>query len=215
MSRWRHRTALTGVAAAIVVVLAGCAPAPAAPTAATTSAPATPVDTPTPTPTLNLDDPASWLIDFTSVGPVTLGSPIADQPANMTHFTNQIDPASGSNGQLWSAPATPSIGIAPPEGDNSSPNIGSISVIGYSASSTATESAANSPKTARGIGTGSTINAMLAAYPGIEKTGTYSDLTDFYGVPDGSGHWIVFVTRNDLGLIITIHVGTSKVQPGD
>uniref|UniRef100_UPI003704B19C hypothetical protein n=1 Tax=Vibrio cidicii TaxID=1763883 RepID=UPI003704B19C len=69
------------------------------------------------------------------------------------------------------------------------------------------------PRTDRGIGIGSTAQDLFTAYPGIPKTGTYADVTDYYGLNDGARTWIVFAVLH--GTVARITVGPSSTMPSE
>lgn len=197
-----------------VLLIAGCAGEPASdePAAAspstTPSAPAeTAVQTPaTPAPAeLNLDDPHSWVIDYTGIGPLTLQGKVTDEAASATTFTTTLQ-----DGCPWVTALDktdfPSIWLPDPA------DTGVIDQIVLQAWGLAPTVAANSPATTAGIGIGATLDQITAAYPDIEQNdGRYAP---FYSLPDGSGHWINFALSTD-GVVDTIVVRDSAVMDSE
>jgi len=197
-----------------VLLTAGCAGEPAndEPAAASpSSTPSAPAETSTPTPAtpapteVNLDDPHSWLIDYTGIGPLTLQGQLADQAASATSFTSTLQ-----DGCPWVTALDkadfPSIWLPDPS------DTGVIEQIVLQAWGSAPTLAANSPQTAAGIGIGATLDQIEAAYPDIEKNdGRYAP---FYSLPDGSGHWINFALSTD-GVVDTIVVRDSALMDSE
>lgn len=205
-----HRHGSIAALAVGVLLIAGCAgepatvePAAASPSATSSAAAETATATPAaPEPAvLNLDDPRSWLIDYTAIGPLTLQGQLADQATSMTAFTTTVQ-----EGCPWETAFDkadfPSIWIPDPS------DTGVVEQIVLQAWGSAPTVAANSPQTSAGIGIGATLDQIEAAYPDIEQNdGRYAP---FYSMPDGSGHWINFGLSTD-GMVDTIVVRDSPL----
>jgi len=205
-----HQHGTIAALAVGVLLITGCAGEPAGdePAAASpSSGPSTPAETAVPTPAapapaeLNLDDPRSWLIDYTAIGPLTLQGQLADQATAMTAFTTTVQ-----EGCPWETAFDkadfPSIWIPDPS------DTGVVEQIVLQAWGSAPTVAANSPQTSAGIGIGATLDQIEAAYPDIEQNdGRYAP---FYSLPDGSGHWINFGLSAD-GVVDTIVVRDSAL----
>ena len=215
---------LLSLSAISVLLVTGCAAqAEPEPTTMPSTASATPTATPTPTaaaptaepaptaaapapaPALNLDDPRSWIISFTAVGPLDLGVSLNDQIPSMTAFT-----ANAQDACPWvmsfERPGTPSIWI-PDYTDTG--DIKQIVVQGWGS---AANVAGTSPQTAGGIGIGATVDELRAAHPETaEVAGKYAP---HYSLSDGAGHWTNFAA-DDAGLIDTIVVGNSQVMDSE
>lgn len=180
---------------------------------------ATPV--PTPTPTLDLADPSTWTITFDGVGPLTIGG---DQTQQLTpmHVAFDGEPSPGSNiavcptiffrrhSQIPNAPSLLSRGA---------PAGGTVDLVGVgdgSISQTGSDLAtliANSPKTAKGIGIGQTLEQLRAAYPGIAKVGVGYSGT-IYAIENAQGEWMSFGVP-ESGLIVDITVSRDAMPPSE
>lgn len=209
-----HRRGTIALLAVGVLLMAGCAGEPAGeePAAASPSTtPSAPAETTVPTPAtpataeLNLDDPHSWVIDYTGIGPLTLQGKVADEAASATAFTTTLQ-----DGCPWVTALDktdfPSIWLPDPAAT------GVIDQIVLQAWGSAPTVAANSPATSAGIGIGATLDQITAAYPDIEQNdGRYAP---FYSLPDGSGHWINFALSAD-GIVDTIVVRDSALMDSE
>ena len=208
----RARLPVAAIVAVSTVLLAGCAgqqstsvPVPG-PTLSDHSTDSTNSPTPAPEPTstsavANPDDPRSWLIGFTGIGPLALGQPITEGATAMTAFTN-----AGQDACPWvtafDKSGFPSIWIPDPSG------AGVVEQIVLQAwGSPGTVVAANSPRTSSGIGIGATLGELKTAYPELsKKEGKYAP---HYSLPDDGGSWINFGVNNQ-GVVDSIVVRTSS-----
>lgn len=147
---------------------------------------ATPTPTPAPVPEADAADPTTWTITFTSIGPATLGS---DRAATRTLFPSLTDDTNplciGDYTSLTMAGVNLLL-----LGGQTAPD----SVAGLQASG---DDFSVSPTTDAGIGLGSSLEQLQAAYPGIEISTTGS-VSSQGSVTDGAGHWIAFALINDL-----------------
>lgn len=150
-----RRTVLLSATLIGLVALAGCsAPVP------TPSTSPTPTSTPSTDP-IDLDDPSSWVIDFESVGPVEFGEDAADARESLSHFEETT--LEECRVAMFEAPATPALWIVPPsDGDPSS-----LRGIVLTAEGDPGAAAPGSPTTEEGIGVGSTVDDLKAAYPDL------------------------------------------------
>lgn len=204
-----HRHGTIAALAVGVLLVAGCAGEPAGEQAASEkpaagAASTAPTETPEPSATpapaeVNPDDPSSWIIDYTAIGPLTLQGQLADQATSTTAFTTTVQ-----DGCPWVTALDkadfPSIWLPDPS------DTGVVEQIVLQAWGSVPTVAANSPQTSAGIGIGATLDQVTVAYPDIEQNdGTYAP---FYSLPDGSGHWINFGLSAD-GLVDTIVVRDS------
>jgi hypothetical protein len=213
------------VAAAVgVLLLAGCTNAneltdagssptrsasPSATPAATAPlASASPAPTPSATPTappVDIDDPNTWTIEFTTLGPLTRGTPASEATPSMTAFTTVVQ-----EGCTWitgyDKPEFPSIWLVATQESEVSAQIVLQKWGG------AAPVAPNSPRTLEGIGIGSTDDELTTAYPTISVVeGTYGP---HYSLTDGAGNYLNF-DITDEGLIDTIVLDTKPDMAGE
>lgn len=191
-----------------VVLLAGCAPTtPALSDTALPEPEVSATQSPTPpAPAIDLADPSSWIIDFSGVGPLTIGGSLAEQRQSMTAFTDRSGPDCLVG--MFHQTGSPSIWVHPGNDDS----IDSIALGGaiFGGPQVGDISAA-SPKTVEGIGVGATVDALRAAYPGLEETGSYNFLT-YYGVA-GTSNWMVFWVAD--GVVDGVSIGPNSVPPSE
>ncbi|WP_144765804.1 hypothetical protein [Curtobacterium sp. 9128] len=207
-----------GVALGMIPQPFAAAPAPSAPAAPVepsetptrSSAPVVNEPTSTPTPTrkpFTLDDPTSWTIGFDEVGPVALGAPVAgeldDLDAAYTRETDEFcsnpDVFFFSNGAEQGLVVT-AVG-------------GTVFGVTVGGNERPDQPLGTGPTTAEGVGVGSTLAQLRAAYPDLEPLPN----TQSYGLPqwttsDGSRH-ITFVLADDDGPVKTIWVSTNPNPP--
>ncbi|PPL15021.1 hypothetical protein [Microterricola pindariensis] len=188
----RTRGLVLVAAASAILLLTGCATAQtgaAVPGASIppSAAPVAPSPTPTPTPTAP-EEPAAWTIGFDSVGPITLGSEIASVERSMDGFTRAVYEGCESVVSFEKA-HVPTIVIPDRLGTGLVEQIvlmGNVDEPGL---------AEGAPRTVEGIGVGSSLAELRAAYPDIEFQG--DPPTPHYGLSDDTGHWILFTLYED------------------
>jgi hypothetical protein len=148
-------------------------PSPTEPAAPSTPAAAPVEETPDPTPTASatptkgafaLDDPSTWTISGTEMGPVAIGGPRAGEtddlvPAYQNDIGNQV--CSEGIGSAWRRTDAPNLVIWSRD----------EVVIGVSVWTRNDEvlPAMTGPTTSKGIGVGSTLDELHAAYPGATE----------------------------------------------
>ncbi len=187
-----------GAALAAVLVLSGCVAEPAPAPAPTTSS-ASPVLTPSPTPTespgpgagtptpgaepswpaYDPADPSTWTIDFSGIGPFTLGESLEEQAAAFDGIP--FDDCGNSAVASYSSPGV--WFAASRSGDDSG------DVVLVYATTSQDQPGTPGPHTTAGIRSGDSIGALLAAYPGIRAH--MGALSPHYFLTDGST-WINF-----------------------
>ncbi len=186
--------AVAGLAAAAALALAACAgtgtgtdpgstpfPIPsvtasvpmitATPPATPTDAPAT--DAPQPAPASDPADPSTWTIGFDGIGPITLGTPLSEVDAIVAP-TDSCRPGVDS---FFDSTVVASTDGGAGEGDAATVGL----VISQSV---AKSSVTGIPTTAEGIGVGSTIDELLAAYPDAEPYEAVNSTA--YRITDGT-----------------------------
>lgn len=152
---------------------------------------------------MDLADPESWLIGFTSVGPLAIGDEISATSRSMTAFSSSAVFEGCPSIISFERPGFPNLVIA-----DSSEN-GLVELIALEGGPTSSEYTATSPRTSAGIGIGATLDELKSAYPAI----TYQDdhFTPHYALPDGNGNWINFAVFE--GLVNKIVVRPMPVIP--
>lgn len=188
---------------------------PAPVTSATPTPVPTPTETPAPTPTAAPtstrapDDLSTWTIGFDGIGPVTLGMPMAEvSGATPTMSDETYDICRPGQLDLVAPDGLALIVFGPAA---SGDRVGSLH-LGFNFDVGGDRTLAT-PRTDRGIGIGSTAADLFAAYPGIPETGSYGELSHYYGLDGGDGTWIVFGTLHDTVNAIT--VGPSSTIPSE
>ncbi|MDZ4045205.1 MAG: hypothetical protein U1E32_05430 [Rhodoglobus sp.] len=185
------RKTIVAVGAAVAIVLSGCGgPPPAEPTpTATPSASSTPspTPTPTPTPTIDMSDPANWVIAADAVGPIYIGQPIADALAAASGYV-QGESVPDCRVAFLDRDGVASIAIAYWPDDLVTQII--VRVLGESPVS-APDLYAASPKTAEGIGIGSTLADFLASYPDAAVLRDDGPSFSVYSIAGPTGDFIV------------------------
>lgn len=192
MQQQSRRPTFTVLAIAAVLALGGCASSTNEPAQSTPEASASsPVATPSPTPTQtgpDLADPASWIVTFTGLGPIEVGATVESTVSVMSAFQPATQEACPWV-MAYAADGLPSVWLPDPQSTGA---VGQIVLQAWGGPTTVSAS----PKTAQGVGVGSTLEALRAAYPDLtEQQGKYAV---FYAVTDGAGHWINFAVTDDL-----------------
>jgi len=222
---------LAGFTAAVVAIIvtgipSHVPPPPAAHTETPISTPSpsvtlTPSPTPTPSePLVDSTDTSTWSIDFTGVGPVTLGSSFEEQRALLPTFADMTDPLCVSANLVLEAPSglfLLFVGGTEQPGTTAAITFHGTGEAPFELDDTRT------PRTEAGIGINSTKEELFAAYPDIELTGIYGTSFPFYGITDGNGGWIVFQLFNDrVGAIqvaneaaLPLENGSVKTMPSE
>ncbi|QKS15514.1 hypothetical protein HUN59_04145 [Curtobacterium sp. Csp2] len=223
----RRRTGIAiGVVAALLLGAAGGSVAlglipgqddRAAPPAATATPDPTPtrtpdgapvVDSPPPTPTSTstrppyaVDDPRTWTISGSEVGPVALGGAVAAETDDLsTAFTDDGN-CPNPNVSWWSADGRTPIIVVGQDGV-----VTGIAVGDFSADRPG-------PTTAEGLGVGSTLAELQAAYPDLTQV-TGSDETPAWTIVRQGRH-ITFSMRPDTTVTGSVWVSDKATEPSE
>ncbi|MFF2053565.1 hypothetical protein ACFVU2_18325 [Leifsonia sp. NPDC058194] len=142
-------------------------------------------------------DPATWTIGFDGVGPLVLGTPSAAQHDVLAAFEPEVA-ADGCGLDFVSTPSGLRIGTGESAAD------GVTSIVLDSDVAVAVGAA---PRTADGIGLGSTVDELVTAHPEARKTSGMGEGLITYAITDASGRSIVFGAWRTDPAIVTIQVG--------
>lgn len=200
-------TAMVG-AALMAVVLTGCASDSTAPggTPEPSRTSAAPAESATPTytatPTADAGDPAGWTVSETGVGPIELGAGFEEARAEVPAWTVE-DACSWT--AFWNDPdGTVTAYFAE---DSEAPD--GVATIDVSALTDAVVPE-DAPRTAEGIGLGSTSDQVHAAYPdAVEQTATVGDAT-LLRVGEPGTIFFTFQAGSDVVSAVTV---TSRDEP--
>ncbi|QJU54626.1 hypothetical protein SCB71_16045 [Herbiconiux sp. KACC 21604] len=213
--------AVAGLAAAAALALAACAgtgtgtdpgstpfPIPsvtasvpmitATPPATPTDAPATGAPQPAPASDPDPADPSTWTIGFDGIGPITLGTPLSEVEAIVAP-TDSCRPGVDS---FFDSTVVASTDGGTGEGDTATVGL----VISQSV---AKSSVTGIPTTAEGIGVGSTIDELLAAYPDAEPYEAVNSTA--YRITDGTTY--IHFDDYGKGTIQIIEVTSAPIKP--
>ena len=172
----------------------------------------TPTETPTPTPTrvptpdapqvpaIDLSAPQTWIIGDGTVGPLSLGQSREDAKAAMTAFTKE--PYQCDVDLYVSTTSRMNIVLGP---DQSGASVDMILI------NSSNDPASPSPRTAEGIGLGSSVDEILAAYPDIQRPDP--QLYPTYSLAEPDGTWIDFGVDMDTQKVIEITVMHGDYPP--
>lgn len=176
----------------MTVALGGCAatPAPAGsatPTAppVTSSASPSPSASPSDEPTLDLNDPASWIVTRSSIGPVQLGDQFSQARKAVPTWT--VDETCSWTA-FWNAPDHSQTAYFVHDSAEQDGEIDTIDVAAL-----VPLEPADGPRTPEGLGFGSTRAEVLAAYPDAEEQTSTIDEAKMLRV-DGAGDGSLFFT---------------------
>ena len=185
-------------AAAVLGILAGCAPStvevpPGGPTAS-------PTPTPTEPPEADPADPATWVISEAGIGPAELGGDFAALLGTLPHTWTNDDVCSWT---AWWTAADSSYGVYFVRGTESdTAPVGEVSV--YSAAEDL--GSVQGPRTAEGLGVGASTAEVLTAYPNAEQGSDEIGSGTWMRVPgDADGHvFFQFREGEDTASSVTV-----------
>ena len=205
-------------AVVLTVTMAGCAGVDAeaetssaspsrTPSAATTATPpSTPTPTPTATPSTDPADPATWVISFDAIGPLVSGAPLADVPGELAAFRQLRAPDTQCSAYVYVLTDGFNASVRAERGDPS--RAAESTVFWKGAAAPTAADVERSPRTASGIGIGSSLDQLKAAYPELRVTQESGVPT--YGITDGS-RWILFRDLYAGGTVTAVQVGTNTM----
>lgn len=182
------------------VAVTGCA-GPSAPTAEPSAS--VPSASPTPAHSEDPDDPATWVITEAGMGPIALGMPFSDALTLMPSGTTN-DPERCGWLAWWHAPAQDYNVYTAGSGDTS--DVGPVNVVASEAWGDPT--VAPGPRTASGIGVGSTVDDVRGEYPDAVEV---ADSIDSSIVHLQVGR--MFFTYREDPVIRSVTVTTMDVPP--
>jgi hypothetical protein len=192
---------------ASVVLLGACAapaePAGAAASPAPPAAVATPTPTPTPSPTPARDpaDPSTWIISETGMGPLVLDQPFSQAVAQLPSPVER-DLERCTN-QVWWRDADDSALVILHNGSNDAAPLHLVMWADW-----VEPYDVGGPRTAKGIGVGSTVDEVRAAYPDAVET-TQAVSPDIHYLAVGT----VFFSYREPSTVINVVTVTAADQP--
>lgn len=161
---------------------------------------AKPTPTPTPRPSIDLSAPETWIIGEGTVGPITLGQSRADAAAAMPAFTKE---SYQCDVDVYASKVSRMQIVLTPDATGTS-----VDKILVNSGRDASE---RSPRTKAGIGLGSTVDDIVAAYPNIQRPDTRLYPTYSLRQPDGT--WIDFRIASDTQTVLGITVMRGAYPP--
>ncbi|WP_157780398.1 hypothetical protein [Leifsonia xyli] len=214
-------TRLRGLAVVVAIgaaaVLTGCAGGVAGAAATSPAVSASPTTTSTPTampsatPAADPADPSTWLVTFEGIGPLVAGSELAAVPSELSAFTELAAPEEQCSAYVYRLADTLRASTSGGRTDHEHAVDVTVSWMGSSDAPGPSDVAA-SPRTERGIGVGSTIAELKAAYPDLAVT--HGGDVPTYGITDGT-RWILFRDLWAGGTVSAVQVGTSDLIPNE
>lgn len=154
----------------------------------------------TATPAMDLANPGTWLISADGIGPVLYGGAIADVRPSMSAFTEI--PSEWCGVARFRSEENGLAVLAMLSEDGST--VEGTFVNGWGQSSAAL---ADAPRTAEGIGLGSSLSDLLSTYPTIslEYERATEPPTLYYAIRNANGSWLVFAVYEDVVRAIAVH----------
>lgn len=190
-------------------VLAGCTtsagqdPSPSSSPSGSGSPAATRTPEVTPSGSADPDDPSTWLVMDDGMGPITLGTPFAEALALMPEgTTNDTENCAWSG--WWSAPDGDYQVFIARDGDGAED--GPVFLVETAAWSNPSKDLG--PRTVDGVGIGSTVDEVRAAYPDVVEV---PDPTDSSIVHLQVGR--IFFTHGGDRVVTAVTVTTADAPP--
>lgn len=208
----------TAAAAAAVVVLAsltGCTPSSDTAKTSSSASPTRPApQKPASAVPIDPANVSAWLVTWAGMGPLTIGADVKAQTSAIPGFTKSID-EDGCIGYELDAKQS---GATP---DGAQPTVTAVARDG--AATTALrirvadasglgQAVSPTPKTSADIGLGSTLDALRAAYPDLERSNSVSGGQRAYALGDGNGRYVDFVVNGDDFVTAIVVGGDDRVS---
>jgi hypothetical protein len=192
------RWAGAALVAASVGLITGCVGVDAAVTPPPVNATAAPAATQIPTSqpeTLpeDVDDPATWIVDGSGIGPVRRVAVFEPGSAEVGPYT--VAPGECPNPAVTFLEGVGLAGLTVVT-EAGGQGVDVVEVTNWDPSE-----AVVSPATAAGVRLGATETELQAAYPGLAQAGS-SNNSDVFAVEDTDG-WIVFWTMDDVVVLMS------------
>lgn len=227
-------TAGGGVALGLIPTVPDAAPAPT-PTATTepsrtvtpSSAPVvdapTPVPTPTPTaPPYSAADWSTWTITGDGVGPATVGSPTGADDASLRAAFTPAPPLVDDTGAVVYQYGCPNPNARIWDGPDGARVVevvagGAVGTVVIQQGPTEAPDQQVGPTTAEGVGLGSSLVEVEAAYPDLVQTrkDPAGGTRDTFWAVQSEGRWIVFEVPDGGTRVSTVFVGTTSEPASD
>jgi hypothetical protein len=200
-------------------------PRAAAPAPTSLSPSPVPSETPTPTPTetptpaapavppMDPADPGTWVIGDGAVGPLRLSESIKDAEAKLPGLSH--DDGEVCRSEMFGD--APQIYIIVPPGPQETDPVHLV-YIAFRGDVDGPDAAivAKSPKTEAGIGIGSSLQDVEAAYPGVQpQVYPRGDQPHYYGIEQTDGTWVTLDMNADGSAVKDIVVGREAGSPSE
>lgn len=140
------------IAALLAVAITGCS---AVPSDVITK----PTESAAPAPSVSIDpaDPSTWIISADGIGPIALGQSLDEATLALSSFTEQDLGCDNPGVRLYTAPGAPTVALFLA---NTGPTVAGIRISDYEQRLPV----GASPRTAEGLGLGSTVAEVQAEY---------------------------------------------------
>jgi len=207
-----RRPAYTVSILSAAILLAGCttasgtaAPIPQPTSTASSSALAptlTATPTPTPSPVEDPADPSTWIVTEEGIGPIKLNAPFSDAVAQLPTGVERV-PEICRHSVWWKDANGDQLVVAR---DSSTDDAGPLELVFWA--DWLEPYAVDGPRTAAGIGVGSTLDEVWAAYPDATET-TLQSASDIHYIVVNT---MFFYYREPASMISSVWV-TNAEQP--